>query len=81
MSGIDSETEQDRGSRADGNRTRKRESEARLISTIPEVRGGKGQGGLPTGLSVTGDVIKPFPFATGTVRGLKGNSWSGVRAR
>lgn len=82
-SSIDFETEQGRGSAADGTRQRGRRGErelgeARLISTIPEVRG-KGQGGLPAGLSVTGDVIKLFPFVTGTVLRQKGNSWSRVR--
>lgn len=33
---------------------------------------GKGQGGLPTGLSVTGDVSKLFPFASRTAPGIEG---------
>lgn len=38
-----------------------------LISTFLKVRG---KSGLPTGLPVTGDVIKLFPFVTETVQQL-----------
>lgn len=55
------------------NEGKERESEARHASLALSQRWGeKGQGGLPTGLSVTGDVIKLFPFVTGDCTGIEG---------
>ena len=78
-SSNDSETEQDSGSTADhGNRTGQKGRElgtARLISTIPEVRG-RGRAGFPlASLWLMMSSNRSHLWV-----GLKWNSWSGVSA-